>query len=64
MKLTILFPIREIRVIRGSSLVSEVKRRLSVVVELELEAVVSANFPRAFTGKLLTADDADNADKK
>jgi len=42
--------------------VAEVERRLSVVEELE--SVVSANLQRAFTGNLLTADDADNTDKK
>jgi type I restriction enzyme S subunit len=54
-------------------IVAEVERRLSVVEELE--AVVSANLQRAtrlrqsilqkaFTGQLLTADNADNTDKK
>jgi type I restriction enzyme S subunit len=54
-------------------IVAEVERRLSVVEELE--AVVSANLQRAtrlrqsilqkaFTGRLLTADSADNTDKK
>ena len=54
-------------------IVAEVERRLSVVEELE--SVVSANLQRAtrlrqsilqkaFTGQLLTADNADNTDKK
>ncbi len=64
------FPLPSMR--EQTRIVAEVERRLSVVEELE--SVVWANLQRAarlrqsilqkaFTGKLLTADNADDADK-